>query len=337
VCRVIPIEALRAVKRIIVHEQKRGVPCPDGRASALILHDALPDVPISEMSYNSPEHKSLEPAPGYLFCDFSPWAPREEKARADAFSRWASVGTIVLDHHEKDITDAFGALGVFGENTECESGAWLAFREVLSGNPDIPSMYSFTPAYNLARLAAIRDTWKPDSAEWSMACEVSATLCFYSLRNLLKMTPALLLDFAGKIGPTLVEGKMVAVRNAAENAVLYTLDGIRFATIPSCGLTSDVSDLMKEQVDMVVGFEYVHEDDGDIVSLQLSLRSRGRVNVTEIAKAHGGGGHKNGQSAGCKLDVIRGGHLISDAAPYRAIVDALRVAQIWRHLVPSAE
>ena len=91
---------------------------------------------------------------------------------------------------------------------------------------------------------------------------LSATLCFYSLRNLLKMTPALLLDFAGKIGPTLVETRMSAAREAARNAVVYTLDGVRFATIPSCELTSDVSDIMAESVDMVVGFEYVHESDG---------------------------------------------------------------------------
>ncbi len=293
------------------------------------------------MSYNSPEHKALEPAPGYLFCDFSPWAPKTGPARAESFARWANVGTIVLDHHERDITGAFGPLGIFGENSKCESGAWLALREVSAGNPDRPSShpndYSFTAACDLARFAAIRDTWQRDSPDWKKACEVSAALCFPSMRRLLGMTPSQFLDLADQIGPTLIDNKMVAVREAAKNAVLYTLDGIRFATIPSCGLTSDVSDLMKDAVDMVVGFEYVHEDDGGMVGLQLSLRSRGRVNVTRIAKSLGGGGHENGQSAGCKLDIIQDGHLISDAAPYRAIVDALRVAQVWRHLVPSAE
>ena len=338
---MIPIDALRAVKRIIVHEQKRGVPCPDGRASALILHEALPDATIQEMSYNSPEHKALEPAPGYLFCDFSPWAPKDEPAKSEALARWASVGTIVLDHHDRSITSAFGSLGIFGENGKCESGAWLALREARAGNPDMPSHspinYSSTAAYHLARFAAIRDTWQRDSPDWKKACEVSAALCFYSLRRLLKMTPSLFLDFAGMIGPTLVESKMTAARDAAENAVTYTLDGIRFATIPSCGLTSDVSDIMGDSVDMVIGFEYVHEDGGGMVSLQLSLRSRGRVNVTSIAKSFGGNGHENGRAAGCKIDIIRDGQLLSTVAPYRAIVDALRVAQAWRHLVPFAE
>jgi hypothetical protein len=334
---MLPIEAIRNVKRIIVHEQRRGVPCPDGRAAALILHEALPDVPILEMAYNSPEHMGLEPAPGYLFCDFSPWAPKDEPARSETLARWASVGTIVLDHHDKAITDAFGALGAFGENAKDESGAWLALREVLAPNPDMPSGYNFAAAHNLARFAAIRDTWQRDSVGWSMACEVSATLCFYSLRNLLKMTPALLLEFAGKIGPTLVETRMSAAREAAKNAVVYTLDGVRFATIPSCELTSDVSDIMGDSVDMVVGFEYVHENDGKMVSLQLSMRSHGRINVTSIAKSLGGGGHDNGRAAGCRTEVIRDGHLLPVGAPYKAIVDALRVAQMWRNLVPSVK
>jgi nanoRNase/pAp phosphatase (c-di-AMP/oligoRNAs hydrolase) len=67
------------------------------------------------------------------------------------------------------------------------------------------------------------------------------------------------------------------------------------------------------------------------------MRSHGRINVTSIAKSLGGGGHDNGRAAGCRTEVIRDGHLLPVGAPYKAIVDALRVAQMWRNLVPSVK
>ena len=119
---MIPVDTLRAVRKVIVHKQSAAAPCGDGRASALILHAALLGAEVIEMAYGEPAHVNLAAEPGMLFCDFSP-----PEARAAEF---VAAGAIVLDHHERDRVEPFGALGVFGENAHGESGAWLAWREV---------------------------------------------------------------------------------------------------------------------------------------------------------------------------------------------------------------
>ncbi len=50
---MIPIETLRAVRTIITHAN-----CPDGVASALILHQALPNAAIVFLAAGSPELKA---------------------------------------------------------------------------------------------------------------------------------------------------------------------------------------------------------------------------------------------------------------------------------------
>lgn len=62
---------------------------------------------------------------------------------------------------------------------------------------------------------------------------------------------------------------------------------------------------------------------GNIRRLKVSLRSRGVVNVTAIAKHHGGGGHANGQAAGFHVPVTLGD---DGASPYVVIDRCLDAA-----------
>jgi hypothetical protein len=150
---MLSIEKLLAVKTIIVHDA-----CPDGLASAIILKDAYAQrglyPEIRFVQYGTEGREKLEPAPGMLFCDFSPYIPDievEEGKRKipdpEKLKAWVDSGTIVLDHHAgaKNVVLAFGKNGVFADEKEHPgvSGAFLAYGLV------------WTPLYYAGRMAVV--------------------------------------------------------------------------------------------------------------------------------------------------------------------------------------
>lgn len=288
----IPLEALAAVRRIIVHAN-----CPDGRASALILHAAIPGAEVCEMAYGSPEHEALAPEPGLLFCDFTP-----PKDRLQAF---AAAGAIVLDHHEAHLVEPFGALGVFGDNAEAESGAELAFREVAV---PVLGLYGRLGSHGqalrgcletLATLAAVRDTWQRTSPHWEAACKMSSALVFVPLADALAMGAVRFSFLAHDLAPILWRQTREEAARVAATAVRYTTPtGVR-AAIVATRKTSDVSDVLAAEIDVLVGFEYVHE--AGQVKLVISMRSSAGLDVRRVALNFGGGGHP--PAAGFRLPV----------------------------------
>jgi len=82
---MIPIEAIKQVKRIITHRD-----CADGTAAAMIAADAIPGAEVVAVAYG-PERDALEPGPADLFVDMTP-----PPAKVDVF---VAAGAIVLDHH----------------------------------------------------------------------------------------------------------------------------------------------------------------------------------------------------------------------------------------------
>lgn len=307
-------EALSRVTRVVTHGN-----CPDGRASALILHAALPRLPITEMAYGSPEHRALEPSP-ILFCDFSPFVPKKSNsptggelaARREVLLKWAAAGAVILDHHDPELVEPFGAQGIFGENAKGESGAVLAYQHVFTTQPP----YAQAAADRLAVLSAVRDTWRRDSTLWDSACELSEALRFVPLDDLLKMGIPKVIEMASSFGPILMRKKREAAAEATKNAVRTEIGGHKVAIIPSTKLTSDVADMFPE-ADIIAGFDYVHENSGQSIRLVVSLRGRTGVNVRSIAERHGGGGHA--QAAGFSLPV----NTEMSSNPYRAVMAAL--------------
>lgn len=305
---MLPIDALKSVRQIITHAR-----CPDGRASAIILHSALPDAEIREMAYGTPEHNALRAEPGMLFCDFTP--PK------DRLGDFVAEGSIVLDHHVRDLVSPFGDLGIFGENEKGESGAVLAFQHVLVPlNTPLPRPGStasafFSAAESLAVLSAVRDTWQRGSDLWDRACELAGVLRFVPLDDLLKMGIRGVTMLAADLGPILAKKQREAASEASANAVVHTIAGRKVAIVPSVSLTSDVADIAG--ADIVAGFDYAQEAAGNRIRLIVSLRGRNGVDVRAIAQRHGGGGHV--PAAGFSLPVDAG----TSANPYHAIAAAL--------------
>jgi hypothetical protein len=329
------IEQLKQVKTLVVH----GPDCPDGRASALILHDALPDAEIVFVQYGTPLHKTLEPKPGVLFCDFTPYVDRVDGKMTHyghaVAQRWVDAGTIVLDHHKgaADIVTAFGENGVFAdeEKEPGVSGATLAFREVWStvkgtvcqacrcSLPDERhTCSSIKNAREFATLAGVRDTWQKDDPRWAEACAQAAALMFWPWDKLLAAGVHV-------IKPMLAIGEVLLARDYERDTKTmreaYTFD----ATPPKAGPplrvmcfegthTSDIAD--RAEVDLVVGWHYLVE--GGEQKIVFSTRSRGHFSCLDLAKQYGGGGHKN--AAGFKLSVKSNAAVSAqDYSPYEIV------------------
>lgn len=311
-------EILRSVTKIITHAD-----CADGRASALILHEALPNAAVFELAYGSPEYEGLAAEPGMLFCDITP--PRARVAE------FVAAGAIVLDHHKgaEDIVRAFGERGVFADEKlePGVSGAYLAFREVWrclqaerrdAGRRDRWIM-------RFAFFVGIRDTWQRSDPKWDLACELCEALRFVPLANLLELGIDGSAALAERLGPILLDKKQAEARKLAENAVRLNVSGLRVAIIADYDATDDVIDVLGDSVDLLAGFAYVAENDGS-VKLCVSLRSRGDVDAMKIAKTYGGGGHT--KAAGFSLRVACAGPALEQPSwnPYDVIRMAIRHA-----------
>lgn len=334
----IPAPALQRVSRIITHDN-----CPDGLASAMILHDVYPDAQIEFVNYNEPSHARLEATPHMLFCDICP--PHE---RLQGF---VDAEAIVLDHHgtQKKVVLSFGDRGVFAdEHKEPKvSGAVLAYREVWRTH-DLLTPYprkGFTAPWRrekiarFAQLAGIRDLWRTEDPSWKDACIQASALMFFGPERLLGTHPPWLDDGELYVGEILLAKRLTAARQIAEHGLQDPLPGVTpfvfFNDSIRDKLTSDVAEAYRDvvfaqlqafQSHVVVGY-YVSVEGGvgrNDVYYNYSLRSvnpsRGdrlrphETPVSSYAKKLGGGGHDN--AAGCRLRA-------TDKSPVRAFLTAL--------------
>ena len=208
------------------------------------------------------------------------------------------------------------------DNTKGESGAALAFREVYEPLWTVEHGQEITACENIAELAAIRDTWQRDSPVWNVACELSEALRFVPLDDALAMGVVRFMRLAEELGPMLRRKAVLAAQEAARGAVRWTIAGRRIAVLSSSKVVSDAADVLAAEVDLVVAFDYVQEPGR--VRLKVSLRSRGAVNCTALAKAHGGGGHESGRTAGFHLPVDTDMH--EARSPYARLRTLLEAA-----------
>lgn len=294
---MLPVEKLRAVRTLIVHDN-----CPDGIASAVVLRNALGDIPVRYLQYGTRAHLELPAEPGLLFCDFSP--------HPDRVADFARAGTVVLDHHRtaKGIVEAMGENGVFGDEAAEPgiSGAVLAYRHVwssIAGHEKRHRAPTRAVAERFARLVGVRDTWQRTSPEWADACALSQMLL---LRPKSWWHDKTFQDLDGELDAILELGHLLQakeeerVRRAIDGGYRFTTgDGRRVLAVQGVSVTSDGAELLGDSVDLLVGFSYGVEDGEPKV--KLSLRSHTGVDCAAIAKAHGGGGHT--AAAGCSMRV----------------------------------
>jgi oligoribonuclease NrnB/cAMP/cGMP phosphodiesterase (DHH superfamily) len=285
---MLDIDKLRAVKKCIVHDN-----CPDGLASAILLKDAYfgQDVAIEFVQYGTGKHKKLVAEPGMLFADFTP--------PPDRVQEFVDAGAIVIDHHtqQRDITEAFGASGIFGDEASQPgiAGATLVFEHVwLPFRHDLAVQRTF--AEHFARIAGVRDTWQKKSPDWIESCKQAHILKFYPRERLLAMT---LTDLAAKwrspqfadLGDILWDKQQRTTKKIIGKSYRFTTTrGTRVVAFSGSGQTSDVADEIDADADLVVGFDFEVED-GQIKMI-FSTRSHTTFDCGTFCKSFvGGGGH----------------------------------------------
>jgi len=301
----ISIEKLQQVTRVVTHDN-----CADGTASAILVHDALPEARIEFVQYGTPEYKALTPEAGEgvgMFVDFSPPA---DKAQA-----FADAGWLILDHHRgaQDVVKTFSTNGVFADETldPGVSGAVLAFRHVWNPLARSASSQNFVRlgdpvhsfANQLAILAGIRDTWQRDHAWWHDACAQAEVLHFFpndywmatSLDRIAKGW-----DDISKIGELLLQKNAKRVDEAIKNGYRFTSKkGTRVIVFEGVIETSDAAEKLGDSVDLAIGFRTVCEPEVFVQAFDIpqqpkyifSTRSHTHFNCAAFAKRFGGGGH----------------------------------------------
>jgi len=323
---MISIEKLRAVKRLVTHAN-----CPDGVASALIIKDALPDVEVLFVKHGTEQHRTLEPRPGTLFCDFSPWLPTDASESIGLLKQWQEAGAIVLDHHptQKTITDVFvlNGLGAYGENDRGECGAWLAYEHVWlptyldeQGLDDLPTAENDVDdvakeVREFARLAGIRDTWKKSNTQFGLASEQAEILMFWGNELLEKIRQNRDSVFTGAfyvessifhpknrhyLGKHLFEKKLEHARTAIGEAHEFvTAKGTRVLVFQGVTPTSDAAEILEQRAKMEteecffpdIVAGFHYRVDAGKLQLAFSTRSHTGYDVGAFCKSKGGGGH----------------------------------------------
>ncbi len=309
------LEKVKAVKRIIVHDN-----CPDGMASAILLKDAFypNNIPIEFVQYGTKAFEALQPEPGTLYADFSPPIKTKKNLETGAYyidpdpanleklQAFVNAGVLILDHHEtaKPIVEAFGENGIFGSNSDSESGATLSYKNVwapLRGNLVIQDQF----AREFSRIAGIRDTWQRTHADWRTSCCQAQVLKFipkerWLSKSLTEIASSWDSDYAW-LGQMLQEKLEHTIKKISDKAYKFTTDrGTRVFVFEGVSKSSDVAEALHDTVDFVVAFNY--EVEGDRKKMILSTRSHTFYDCAAFAANHGGGGHV--PAAGCNMTVL---------------------------------
>jgi len=280
----IPVEK---ITKVVSHAN-----CPDGIASAMIVRDALPSVPIEFMQYNTPEHENMVVQEGLTFVDFSPHHSR--------YQEFIDGGAFCLDHHKgaKDVVAAFGERGVYADEKEEPgvSGAVLAFRHIWQ-----PSVYRIKrlgkmvgeqEVSRFAELAGIRDTWQTKSPDWFLAKKQAQTLMRLPRDFWMSIDLAEAIDLLNGTLPAFIDDDWneSILRKVREAWRTKSEKGTKVVLFEGTRSSSDAAELIDKDADLVVGFNMFVE--GGERKIIYSTRSHTGFDCKALAKMFpGGGGH----------------------------------------------
>ncbi len=226
----------------------------------------------------------VEPAELFLVVDCA------DAKRIPGFDRSKADRVIVIDHHETN--DGFGDVNLVVP--ESSSTAELVFRMIKSlGRPVskevadclFTGVYTDTGGFRYSDTTAstfevAKELVELGAEPWRIAVEIYESNPLRRLRLLGECLNTLRLYCSGKV------------------AVLYVTLDMYARTGATAEDTEDFVNYARSIKGVEVGL-FLRELEGG--GVKVSLRSKGRVNVAEVAKELGGGGHHN--AAGCELNL----------------------------------
>jgi uncharacterized protein len=261
-----------------------GPSCPDGFASAYaawtVLGDAAMYLPVR---YGEQPPGEALLADRLYILDFS--YPREKLlGLAGLVSNGALDGpavVTVLDHHKtaREALDGLQAPGLEIIFDMEKSGAVLVWEYFHPGKP-VPLLLKYVQD---------RDLWKwklPRSREFSAGLSIEPRT-FERWRDLIDG------GFRDRIcnnGRAILTAQRQHVESMASHAFMTTVGGYVVPAVNSPIFQSEIGELLCERHPemLFAAIFFVTETDE-----QWSLRSRGEFDVSAVAKALGGGGHRN--------------------------------------------
>lgn len=286
---MIEIDSILKVRKIISHKT-----CADGTAAAMICHAAISPlilgVEINFMFYKTKEHDEIPAEPGLMFIDFTPPYSRWEEFKA--------CGTIIIDHHKTTAPYINGENVVFDPT---KSGALLCYENVMAPlvakynhvNPELLCKWR-----EFAEYISIYDTWQKTSPSWDDANDMTQGVLTFGDKLCLE-TPTPDFDLIKKIGNRVRHKVQSKAKHIGDGALYQEFNGIKVAFYNNSEkITSEIGEYLRDKCTFSVGYSIIREDGKN--RMLLSFRSNDDFDVSKIALAMGGGGHKG--AAGTSLN-----------------------------------
>jgi uncharacterized protein len=295
--------------KIIYHQVKKGVDCPDGLAAAWIAHKAYPEAEIIGCWYQCEESDLpvFESGDRAIIVDFS--------FPADILQRWSDSGVeiLLIDHH-KTAMEHLGNVSQFSEHFKGEikfdmeeCGATLTWKHFYPNNP-VPTFLKYVKD---------RDLWQKALPSSDAIHEVVSRLGrSFELYDLLESydfhahvlfddldqsfnPPSAQFAMLAQLGDVLLAPKRRAIASIADRVAIGPFLG--YMDIPIVfledrsedRLTSDVcEELYKNRFPKAL-FVVCQTSDGTWSLRSNKDHSNGGFDVGALAKSKGGGGHRN--------------------------------------------
>lgn len=282
------------MKYIVYHEVKPKVPCPDGLASAWVTRKAVGEAELVGRCYNDEREWPFEPEYGdtiYLV-DFSLSVPELQGIAS-------GIDVVVLDHHKTAWETLKDAEWQLEDNVKIhfdmeECGASLCWKHFFPAEP-MPAFLAYVKD---------RDLWQHQLPQTEKVHAAYAKLgrAFDLYDRLAAMSLDEFLAYMVPIGePAVIERreKTKAIASRYTLGMVSGHDNIPFVALAEDGsedwLASDICQRLYQAMPDALFVAC-------LTSESWSLRSDQHGNNTDvgaIAKANGGGGHRN--AAGFKI------------------------------------
>lgn len=283
--------------------------CPDGFTAAYVAKMKYPEAELM------PQDHGLEPpyeavtGKDVLVVDFS-WRTKEQNRKMASLAKSFQI----LDHHKTAQAELEGeSYAIFDMN---RSGAGLAWDYLFGMNqPGVPTATYLGDTNISVQLrpwwvsyVEDRDLWR--FKLWKSEEVNDFIMTFpYTMEGWKAMITAdpLYAATAGENIKLQVTKYVREVCKQVQHGIFHFPNGekqysIAVVNVPYLN-TSEVGNELSKAAD--VGMGWFERADGMI---QVSLRSKGEIDVSEIAKQFGGGGHKN--AAGFQLTLAEGRRII---------------------------